>query len=424
MKAERRSHRLRSRSSSNSSQSTLKRTIASSDAVLVAVLLVLKTLFFQSRGALAIKIVKTYHNETVQIARGREIWVNSDKDTLVKGDAIAWNLNEMNEMREQTKVELGGRVLAMNAAGMDLESEIDEISIDLETLREIALGLKVQLTPPPTPPLPPPSPPPPSPPFILNGRTLYQDGDGWILLLAYDHVAGQNVELVSGTAPQSPTESYSHIWLTDLGLTADDVESVRFYCSTSAHTRKIHFSANTDWVKTAILTGSNSGNVITNWNTGTTKLDGHTAYLPDLLSHAYDSLTDFPFFGDSTGSTNWGHWGIRGGGSRWECDDYALNTANTLHQIWFKKSPPPSYTHYAGACVHGNNIEKFTGKTVEQCKEICSAMSNCVAFEFGVAYDGGVGYQAGDCQPQSSANSADCDGFYHNLDLYVKDSEV
>ena len=96
MKAERRSHRLRSRSSSNSSQSTLKRTIASSDAVLVAVLLVLKTLFFQSRGALAIKIVKTYHNETVQIARGREIWVNSDKDTLVKGDAIAWNLNEMN----------------------------------------------------------------------------------------------------------------------------------------------------------------------------------------------------------------------------------------------------------------------------------------------------------------------------------------
>ena len=74
--------------------------------------------------------------------------------------------------------------------------------------------------------------------------------------------------------------------------------------------------------------------------------------------------------------------------------------------------------------MHGNNIEKFTGKTVEQCKEICSAMSNCVAFEFGVAYGGGGEYQAGDCQPQSSANSADCDGFSFNLDLYVKDSEV
>ena len=90
--------------------------------------------------------------------------------------------------------------------------------------------------------------------------------------------------------------------------------------------------------------------------------------------------------------------------------------------------PPPSppaphylYTHYPGTCVNGNNIEKHTGKTVEQCKEICSAMSNCVAFEFGVAYGGGGGYQAGDCQPQSSANRGSCDGSYHNLDLYVKD---
>ena len=315
----------------------------------------------------------------------------------------------------QIASEHNGKCCAINAAGSLFCTNIGGVKDTFYLLEE---------TPPPSPPSPPPPPPPAPPPFVLNGRTLYQDGDGWILLLAYNHVAGQNNALVPATAPQSPTESYSHIWLTDLGLTADDVESVRFYCSTSKHDRTIHFSANTDWVKTAILTGSNSGNVITNWNTGTTKLDGHTAYLPDLLSHAYNSLTDFPFFGDSTGSTNWGHWGIRGHGNRWECDDQVGNTADTLHQIWFKKSPPPSYTHYAGACVHGNNIEKFTGKTVEQCKEICSAMSNCVAFEFGVAYGGGGEYQAGDCQPQSSANSADCDGFSFNLDLYVKDSEV
>ena len=83
-----------------------------------------------------------------------------------------------------------------------------------------------------------------------------------------------------------------------------------------------------------------------------------------------------------------------------------------------------SYTHYARACVSGHNIIKHAGKTVEQCKEICSAMSNCVAFEFGVAYGGGGECQAGDCQPQSIANPAGCDGSYHNLDLYVKDPSV
>ena len=81
------------------------------------------------------------------------------------------------------------------------------------------------------------------------------------------------------------------------------------------------------------------------------------------------------------------------------------------------------YTHYPKGCVNGKNILKFTGKTVEQCKEICSAMSNCVAFEFGVAYGGARGnYQPGDCQPQSSTSRSGCDGSQWNLDLYVKDS--
>ena len=102
----------------------------------------------------------------------------------------------------------------------------------------------------------------------------------------------------------------------------------------------------------------------------------------------------------------------------------STSRTNTWQEAISKCSVPnrnPSYTHYTKACVGGHNIIKFTGKTVEQCKEICSAMSNCVAFEFGVAYGGAGGYQAGDCQPQSSANRGSCDGSYHNLDLYVKD---
>ena len=44
--------------------------------------------------------------------------------------------------------------------------------------------------------------------------------DVWILLLAYKHVGGEYKALVKGTAPTSPTVGCSHIWLSDLGLTA------------------------------------------------------------------------------------------------------------------------------------------------------------------------------------------------------------
>jgi len=108
----------------------------------------------------------------------------------------------------------------------------------------------------------------------------------------------------------------------------------------------------------------------------------------------------------------------------------STSRTNTWQEAISKCSVPnrnPTYTHHKQECVYEQNIIKFAGKTVDQCKEICSAMANCVAFEFGVAYGGGGLYQAGDCQPQSStyhASQSDCDGSYHNLDLYVKDPSV
>eukprot|EP00497_Spongosphaera_streptacantha_P005610 TRINITY_DN69_c0_g2_i4.p1 TRINITY_DN69_c0_g2~~TRINITY_DN69_c0_g2_i4.p1 ORF type:complete len:540 (-),score=99.35 TRINITY_DN69_c0_g2_i4:1065-2570(-) len=51
-------------------------------------------------------------------------------------------------------------------------------------------------------------------------------------------------------------------------------------------------------------------------------------------------------------------------------------------------------------------------------------MDECVAFEYGVAYGGAGksngGYKPRDCQPQRASNHEDCDGAYHNLDLYKK----
>ena len=38
-----------------------------------------------------------------------------------------------------------------------------------------------------------------------------------------------------------------------------------------------------------------------------------------------------------TGSYHWAIGALDRGQYRWECDDFALNTADTLHQIWFKR---------------------------------------------------------------------------------------
>ena len=121
-------------------------------------------------------------------------------------------------------------------------------------------------SPPPPPPPKEPSPPPanfpPSPPpspaavIDINGKELLQDSTGWILLLAYKHVGGENEALVSGTPPMSPNEGYSHAWLNDLSLTANDVDSVRFFCTSSNHNRVVHFSLTSEWIKSAIVSGS------------------------------------------------------------------------------------------------------------------------------------------------------------------------
>ena len=178
------------------------------------------------------------------------------------------------------------------------------------------------------------TPPPPTDSVTINGKQLYQDSDGWILLLAYEHKAGENNAFVSKTAPSSPTEGYSHIWLEDLGLAASDVDSVKFYCKTSAHSRVMHFSSSTDWVKNAVVTGTYTGNQVSYWTSGTTKFSDHTANLPDAadLGAAYNELTNAIFY---VGNTY--HWGMKIQGSRWECDDMSFNTADTLHQIWFKR---------------------------------------------------------------------------------------
>ena len=180
-----------------------------------------------------------------------------------------------------------------------------------------------------------------SPPLTQSEmlETMYEDDDGWLLLLAYNHLATDESIFTSGKPPQSPTEGNSHVWLNDLGLTANDVESVRFYCKTSKHNRVVHFSVNNDWIKSVVTTGSASGNSESYWTSGNTKFGDHTAYIPDEAN--YFSTTDllsWPFY-----KGYYYHWSIGGldtyEGNRWECDDMVGRNSlgDTTHQIWFKK---------------------------------------------------------------------------------------
>jgi len=171
------------------------------------------------------------------------------------------------------------------------------------------------------------------------------EGGGWMLFLSYNHIGGENNALLPGTLPSSPTstgsDGYSHINLADVGYVEDDIDQVRFYCETSSHTRKVHFSTNNAIVKTIAISGSGAGSTETAWNTGYTILydggDGSTAYLPgetDSVDYSGDAgFTKFPFFA-------WDnyHWAI-GSLDRFECDDWVQPNGyshSTRHNVWVR----------------------------------------------------------------------------------------
>lgn len=180
------------------------------------------------------------------------------------------------------------------------------------------------------------------------------DGGGWMLLYSYNHNAGEDNELVADTIPLDPEDDYSHFFINNIpGYNGADVESVRFFCRTSAHDRIIHFQTDQPFVKALAFDGDQTGNLGEYWDDyqcHTTGLPGHNASLP--LSLAQDGQPDlysadggfhqFPFW-----HTLLAHWAIRGVGlnspqPRYECDDFLradLNlgvSTSTRHNVWVK----------------------------------------------------------------------------------------
>jgi hypothetical protein len=123
------------------------------------------------------------------------------------------------------------------------------------------------------------------------------------------------------------------------------ISELMFYCKTSNHGRVIHFKTNASDVISYVQSGSGSmagvydssfTSSLSLRNSSTLPL--HTNGENSRYENQGDSaMTEFPFYSNSGIGNPRAHWGIRGGGTRWECDD---NTGNanyhTLHRIWLR----------------------------------------------------------------------------------------
>ena len=165
-------------------------------------------------------------------------------------------------------------------------------------------------------------------------------GGPWMLLYAYNHIGGENVPLVQGTVPISPTTGYSHVNLNQIidgdGNSVFKAKSVRFYCHTSGHNRIIHFYTSNPTVDQMAYDGRSINNNVEIWTSGYTMLPGHTGYLPAATNYVVSGdnigLLTEPFF-------KWAyyHWNINSHSTnnRFECDDFPGDySQTTLHQIW------------------------------------------------------------------------------------------
>jgi hypothetical protein len=144
------------------------------------------------------------------------------------------------------------------------------------------------------------------------------DGGGWTLALAYQRAGSQNLPLVPGAAPLSPSTGYSH--LSGFMLGNLPWSEARFRCSTSSHSRVLDFRT-TNVGAVRYLKGLTS-NAASAWSSGFTARAGHTASLPAVTGSVFNMatvtereqvLTEFPFY--RSAQNHWASGGAAAAGS-------------------------------------------------------------------------------------------------------------
>lgn len=161
------------------------------------------------------------------------------------------------------------------------------------------------------------------------------DGGGWMLVESYNKTAGDNPPVSPGTWPLSFTSSLSHVDnISQYGFSQPT--EVRLYCSTSLHSRVIHYKTTNPNVISSVYSTTLAG--CNDLKSNVTLLPGHTANLPQACTGG-----DFPASNQIFGYefpmylTGQYHWTTRGFGVRWECDDYAGGSGPaTNHLVWVR----------------------------------------------------------------------------------------
>jgi len=153
---------------------------------------------------------------------------------------------------------------------------------------------------------------------------------GWTLAYAYNHHKGEKRKL-RNKLPLSPLKATAGMLLEDAGFSAKDVKQVRFYCSSSAHSRRVHFRTNDPQIRQSLLNGKGKLTV-DSFKTGFKTLSGHTSYLPRTTEAvAASSLTADAFY-DSKDH----HWDVNIEKELWRCDDAGSPDASYTFAIYFR----------------------------------------------------------------------------------------
>ena len=174
------------------------------------------------------------------------------------------------------------------------------------------------------------------------------DGGGWTLVMNYLHKRNTNPLPVAradalpllrsdtlGDDEQNTAVAWGHA---GCALFAKlPVTELRFFARTSGHNRVIHFVMADKNCIDSFATGIGS---CAGAGLNVHSLPGHSANLPITTNNGFTgqgdlAMTEFPFYQGGTA-----HFAVRGGGSRWEVDDFQNNDdRDTIHRVWVRNRP-------------------------------------------------------------------------------------